>query len=65
MYFIAQVQVWKEWSARYGAHPSDYIAAINIALDAFMTYRLACADLRRQTLYDFELGLSLVVGGDQ
>ncbi len=34
-------------------------------LDAFMTYRLASADLRRQTLFDFERGLSLVVGGDQ
>ncbi len=30
-------------------------------LDAFVNYRLAGADLRRQTLYDFERGLSLVV----
>ncbi len=30
-------------------------------LDAFVNYRLAGADLRRQTLFDFEQGLSLVL----
>ncbi len=35
-------------------------------LDAFVSYRLAGADLRRRTLYDFERGKSLVVvGGDE
>jgi outer membrane protein TolC len=31
-------------------------------LDAFIQYQLAGADLRRQTLYDFEMGRSLVAG---
>jgi len=31
-------------------------------LEAFVAYRLACADLRRQTLYDFEMDKSLVAG---
>lgn len=34
-------------------------------LAAFVSYRLAGADLRRQTLYDFEMGQSLVVKADQ
>ena len=34
-------------------------------LDAFVSYRLAGADLRRQTLYDFERGKSLLVQNDQ
>lgn len=33
-------------------------------LDAYVNFRLAGADLRRQTLYDFERGLSLVVVGE-
>ncbi len=33
-------------------------------LDAFVSYRLAGADLRRQTLYDFERGKSLLVQSD-
>ncbi len=33
-------------------------------LDALVAYRLAVADLRRQTLYDFEVGRSLVPGAD-
>lgn len=32
-------------------------------LDAFIQYQLAGADLRRQTLYDFEAGRTLVAGG--
>ena len=30
-------------------------------LEAIVSYRLAAADLRRQTLYDFAVGRSLVV----
>ncbi len=41
------------------------VQARRSCLDAFMTYRLACADLRRQTLFDFERGLSLVVVNDE
>ncbi len=33
-------------------------------LDAFIQYQLAGADLRRQTLYDFEAGRPLVAGED-
>lgn len=34
-------------------------------LSAFVGYRIAGADLRRQTLYDFEMGRSLVPGENQ
>jgi len=33
-------------------------------LDAIVAYRLALADLRRQTLYDFAVGRSLIPGAD-
>jgi len=37
------------------------VAARRSYLEAFISYRLAVADLRRQTLYDFEVERSLVV----
>ena len=37
------------------------VAARRSYIEAYITYRLAVADLRRQTLFDFERGLSLVV----
>ena len=37
------------------------VAARRSYIEAYINYRLAVADLRRQTLFDFERGLSLVV----